>query len=106
MRAGKLNCRITIQRKTAGEDEWGNPLPQGWEDIASVWADFRHKSGAETIRADAEISTVRASVRIRWRTDIDAGMRVRVNGAYYDIEAVLADMAKREYVDIVCKRVT
>lgn len=106
MQAGRLNRRCTIQRKTADEDEWGTPLPQGWEDVASVWADFRHKSGSETIRADAETSTVRASVRIRWRTDVNAGMRIKVGDALYDIEAVLPDFQGHVFVDLVCKRVT
>lgn len=105
MKAGNLNTRVTIQQRTSGVDDWGSPLPEAWQDVASVWADFRHKSGSETIRADAETSTVRASVRIRWRSDIDAGQRIRVGGAFYDIEAVLPDLAGRVFVDLVCKRV-
>lgn len=106
MDPGQLRTRITIQKRGGGTNSWGEPDPDSWTDVATVWSDFRHKSGVETIRADAEVSTVRASVRIRWRTDVDAGMRLKVGDAYYLIEAVMPDMQRRVFVDLVCKRVT
>ena len=102
MRAGQLRHRITIQRKTGGKDAWGTPIPDAWEDVAKVWADIRHQSGSESIRAGADVSIVRASVRIRWRTGIDAGMRVLYQGQAYDIEAVLPG-GDRQHLDLVCK---
>lgn len=105
MRAGALRHRITIQRKTEAKDEWGTPIPGGWEDVALVWADIKHQSGSESIRAGADVSIVRASVRIRWRTGIDAGMRVLYQGQAYDIEAVLPG-GNRQHLDLVCKLVS
>lgn len=102
MRAGELRDRITIQRKTAAADAWGTPEPQGWEDVAKVWSNVRHQSGSESIRAGADVSIVRASIRIRWRTGIDAGMRVLHVGQVYDIEAVLPGVG-RQHVDLVCR---
>ena len=103
--AGNLRDRITIQRKTGGKDAWGTPLPEAWVDFHSLWASVRHQSGAESIRSGADTSVVKASIRVRWRADLDASMRVLHLGMTYDIEAVLPG-AKREYVDLVCKRVT
>ncbi len=105
MQAGQLRDRITIQRKTQGTDSWGAPLPEAWEDYASVWANIRFLSGTESIKAGADVSVVRASIRIRWRQDVTAGMRVLHAGAVYDIEAVLPG-ARREYVDLQAKRVS
>ena len=102
MQAGSLNSKITIQRKTAAAATWGTPEPQGWEDVAKVWSNVRHQSGSESIRAGADVSIVRASIRIRWRTGIDAGMRVLFGGQIFDIEAVLPG-ADRTYIDLVCK---
>lgn len=102
MRAGELRDRITIQRKTAAADAWGTPEPQGWEDHAKVWSNVRHQSGSESIRAGADVSIVRASIRIRWRAGIDAGMRVLHVGQVYDIEAVLPGVG-RQHVDLVCR---
>lgn len=105
MQAGRLNTRCVIQRRTGGTNDWGEPLPEGWETHATVWANVKHLSGSEAIKADAEVSTVRASIRIRHRSDITAGMRVLIGLAVYDIEAVLSDTARREFVDLACKAV-
>ena len=105
MQAGRLNSKITIQRKTAAADAWGTPEPQGWEDHAKVWSNVRHQSGSESIRAGADVSIVRASVRIRWRTGIDAGMRVLYQGQAFDIEAVLPG-GNRQHLDLVCRLVS
>ena len=106
MKAGTLRDRIHIQRKTGGEDEWGTPQPAGWENITvqRLAADVQHRSGLSTIKADADVSIVRASIRIRRRADVDAGMRVLVGPAIYEIEAVQPG-ATREFVDLVCKRI-
>lgn len=105
MQAGKLTERITIQRPTGARDEWNTPRPQAWKDVASVWADIRHQSGSESIRAGVDVSIVRASIRIRWRTGIDASMRVLYQGQAFDIEAVLPG-GNRQHIDLVCKLVS
>lgn len=105
MQAGRLNTRCVIQRRTGGTNDWGEPLPEGWETHATVWANVKHLSGSEAIKADSEVSTVRASIRIRYRSDITAGMRVLIGTVVYDIEAVLPDMVQRKHVDLVCKLV-
>lgn len=106
MDAGLLRNRITIQRKGAATDAWGQPLPESWEDVAMVWANIRHQSGSESIKSDKPTSEVRASIRIRWRGGIDAGMRVLHGSMVYSIEAVLPDAVGRVHVDLVCRQVT
>jgi len=103
--AGKLNQRVTVQRPAAGEDARGQPLT-GWQDVVSLWASVLHKKGLEEVKSDAPTSLVRASIRIRWRTDIDATMRVLVGSAVYQVKAVLPDLVQREHVDLVCEIVT
>ena len=101
--ADKLTTRIAIERRTSAQDEWQQPIPDAWAPVAMLWGNVRHLSGSEAIKADAVTSTVRASIRIRWRTGIDAGMRVKVGAAVYEIKAVLPEMARREHVDLVCE---
>ena len=105
MDAGLLRNRVTIQRRGAGENGWGEPDPDSWTDVVTVWANIRHQSGSESIKSDKPTSEVRASIRIRWRTGIDAGMRVVHGATVYGIEAVLPDVVGREHVDLVCKQV-
>lgn len=102
MRAGTLSRRVTLQAKTGGVDPIGQPLPESWQDVATVWANIRFTSGLEAIKADAETSIAKASIRIRYR-QVDAGMRVIYHGKAYEIKAVLPDEAGRVYVDLVCE---
>lgn len=103
MRAGNLKRRGTIQKMDTTEDDWGMPV-SGWVDVASVWADIKHVSGLETIKSGVDVSVVKASIRIRRRTDVTAGMRFVADGKVYDIRAVLDDVNDRRYCDLVCEQ--
>lgn len=102
MRAGTLNVRVTVQQLAAGVDALGQPV-QTWSDVATLWANVRHSSGVESIKADVIRTVVRASVRIRYRTDINAGMRVVAGVQTYNIVTVLPDIGGKEYTDLVCE---
>ncbi len=102
--AGQLNRRITISRRVTGQDSWGQPATT-WETVATVWAHFlapRGRAAAEEIAAGRELSATPYSVRIRYRTGIDSGMRVTEGADVYTIAQVLPDVAGRVYVDLVC----
>lgn len=101
MDPGKLSRLVTLQQPAAGQDELGQPL-DGWTDLATVWADVRHQTGLEAVRANAEQGKVQASIRIRWRTDLHTGLRVLVDGRPYNIKAVLPG-ATRQHVDLACE---
>lgn len=105
MRAGDLNRRITIQRRGTATDAWGSPVPgaENWVEVGKTSAIIKTLSGLGAIKADAQASTVKASIRVRWRTDLTAGMRVLHGGTVYDVQAVLPDVAGREHVDLVCE---
>lgn len=102
MQAGRLNRRVTLQQPGTTTDELGQPIP-GWTDVATLWADIRMKSGLEAIKAGAPVSVVQASIRVRYRAGITAGMRVVHNLQAYNIVAVMPDVGGREYVDLVAE---
>lgn len=104
--AGSFPHQIHIQRKTGSKDGWDTPVPEAWENITAkpIWANVKYLSGTESIKADASVSVVRASVRIRWRAGVTAGMRVVHGADTLDIEAILPGTG-RQHVDLVCKRV-
>lgn len=104
MQAGKLNRRITLQSRTATQDAAGQPV-ETWSDVANVWAEIRHPSGLSAIKGDGDVSIVKASIRIRYRADVDAGMRIEHGASLYDIKAVLPDDVSRTHLDLVCVRV-
>ena len=105
MQAGRLNRRCTLQSPSQSVDELGQPIPV-WTDVATLWADIRMKSGLESIKAGASVSVVQASIRVRYRAGITAGMRIVHNLQAYNIVAVLPDVGAREYVDLVCQVVS
>ncbi|MCR6477529.1 head closure protein [Variovorax phage VarioGold] len=98
---GKLRHLVTIKRPI-GRDTAGQPQT-GSVEVATVWADVRHPNGLETIKSDAELSIVKASIRIRYLDGIVAGMWVEHDGETYDIRAVLKDPTGRRYLDLVCQ---
>lgn len=102
MQAGRLSRRCTLQAPGTTQDELGQPIP-GWTDVATVWADIRMESGLESIKAGAPVSVVQASIRVRYRAGITAGMRIVHNLQAYNITAVMPDVGAREYIDLVCE---
>lgn len=102
MRIGDLNSRVTIKQHVTGQDEIGQPVDV-WEDVATVWANIKNRSGSEAIRADKEVSTVQASIRVRKRSDITAAMRAYHGAVIYEIKAVLPDEVSRDKMDLVCE---
>jgi len=105
MQAGRLNRRVTLQSPSQSVDEIGQPIP-GWTDVATLWGDIRMKSGLEAIKAGAPVSVVQASIRVRYRAGITAGMRIVHNLQAFNIVAVMPDVGGREYVDLVAEVVS
>jgi SPP1 family predicted phage head-tail adaptor len=104
--AGRMNRRVTIQRKSGTVDSWGQPNIS-WIDVATVWARVLTITGSgfvnnEMITGGTEVSRTTASIRVRMRRDIDAGMRVVLGESIYDIRAVLPDEEGNEYLDLAC----
>lgn len=107
MQAGKLNRRVLIQYLGDGQDELGQPV-QTWLNLVQtgdgkIWANVRFQTGSESNRADQPVSVAKASIRIRRRTDVTAGMRVVLDSTIFDIRAVLQDEESRERLDLACE---
>lgn len=101
-----LNSRIEIRQMVQLRDTAGQPIGSDWVLVGKAWADIRHPSGSESIRADRPTSTVLASMKVRQRADIAAGMRVLHGGRTYTIDAVLPDEQSRMHMFLVCKAST
>lgn len=104
MRAGTLNSFVTVEYRSGEQDEAGQPVDE-WVELAGMWANIKNRTGAETIRADQESSVVRTSIRVRYREDITADMRVVHRERVYEIKAVLPAEDDLDRVDLVCENV-
>lgn len=106
MRAGELRHRITLQRATEARDSFGQAV-KTWSDVATVWASVEPLRGREFLDARQLQREISAHITIRWRDDVDAGMRVRWTDPagtahLYDIEAVLPDATHRRVLTLMC----
>ena len=102
MHSRDLKSLIVIQTLQTGEDALGQPVTT-WATFKVVRANIRYLNGIETIKANAQTSVVKASIRIRRRTDITASMRVVCNAITFQINAVLPDEKDREHVDLLAE---
>lgn len=106
MDAGRLNNRVEIQHKIQGIDSVGATV-YDWVTLCCVWANIRHISGAEAIKADAVQSISKVSICIRSRTDIifTSAMRVLYKKNIYEIKSVLPDNYDKAYLYLICEQV-
>jgi SPP1 family predicted phage head-tail adaptor len=102
LNAGTLNARVVIQQRASGQDAVGQPSAT-WSTLATVWANVRHPTGNEAMRADKDISINAVRVRIRRRTDVTPAMRLTHGSATYQIKAVLPDTQRLEFTDLLCE---
>lgn len=104
LHAQKLNRRVTIERKVVVQNTWGQAADV-WVEYCRLWAHVRMVNGAGFVSSEmeaggTEVSRTVASIRVRKTTGLQAGMRVRLGDAIYDIRAVLPDEQDRRYVDL------
>lgn len=100
--SANLRHKVAIQALSGAVDDLGQPIAV-WSTIAEPWVDIQHLNGMSAIKADADHSVVMASIRLRYRTGLNAGMRVVHGATVYEIEAVLPDERGRVYLDLACK---
>lgn len=100
MKAGALRHRVILQTLNVGQDAIGQPVTT-WADTATLWADVRYLSGLSAIKAGADVSLSKVSIRLRYRA-VTAGQRIKHGTIVYDIQAVLPD-ARKVYVDLVAE---
>lgn len=106
MSAGKLNRRITVQRRSAGLDAYGQPS-LGWTSLLEVWADIQPIGGREKLRAMAYESTITHSVTVRFQSAfmpvIEAdGWRILYGSRIFQISAAIDKDDKRQYIVFDC----
>ena len=97
-----MNDRVELLKRATGRDGAGQPV-ESWPVLRGVWANVKFQSGAEVMRANADVSIVKCSIRIRAVRDVDSSMRARHKGVVYDIQAVLPDSNNRDFMFLACE---
>jgi len=96
----KLPHRIDLQQRAASVDAIGQPSTN-WVSVGLLWASVRHLTGLSAIKAGADTSSSKVSIRIRQRA-VDAGQRIVYGSQVFDILAVLPN-GKNTFIDLVCE---
>ncbi len=102
MRAGRLDRRVTLQRRVITRDAAGGAI-ETWTSAFSCWAERRDVRGSERLEAGAEVATHEATFRIRWRAGIDATWRLVEGTVAWDVEGI-AELGRRDGLELTCRR--
>lgn len=103
MRAGKLDRRVTIQRKTVTESGSGEPI-EAWNDLATVWAQARPNRGDERFSTMQVVGSAVTTFVVRFRADLAVTVldRLGYDGKTWDILDV-RELGRREGWEIDAK---
>jgi len=79
----------------------GGGYSASWSTVANVWASIEPISGADVFGPDASESRARYRIVLRRRTDVIAGMRVRIENRAFVIRAVLDDGPLSQFMTLL-----
>lgn len=90
MRSGQLRHRcVLMQAQTITRP--GGGITESWVELGKRWAEISIPTGRLAPMADRLEATVTAEIKIRYRSDVIAGMRLTCSRGTYLVEAVLPD---------------
>lgn len=69
MRAGTIDRKITIQRKTSDTSNSGEPI-ETWSDLSTRWASIRPLTGTERLSGENLVAKEQVEFRTRWSAAI------------------------------------
>lgn len=101
MRAGALRYQGALQSRGTTQDSYGAPAVT-WTTIATVPVALIPLSGRELLAAEAIKSEVNVEIHLRYRSDVTAQQRFVVDGANYNIHAVLDEDGRRRHLICLC----
>jgi len=91
IKAGVLRHRIDIEQLTITQDSSGDAV-RSWSALhSSVPASIEPLSARDFIAASAVQSQIVARITIRYRSGLNASMRLNHNGTIYNISGILPD---------------
>ncbi len=103
MRAGKLNKRCTIERPTEGRDSSGGEVKTWHTILTNVAVAYVPLNGREYYAAQQLQSEVTARFEMRFHNLIDERCRVKFEGTYYEIIAVIDIDGNHQEHHLMCR---
>lgn len=103
MRAGQLNRRISLQHKQDFKNDAGD-IVKSWAELSKTWARKIDISGRELEAAMAISPEVAVKFLVRYREDVEHGMRIVLEGKAYHVISALDKKGSRDELQIYCSR--
>ena len=97
---GQMSARLDLEMRDDAGDGQGGIVP-GFAPVTSLWARIEPVSVNEEERADANVFTVTHRIWIRFRDDVQAGMRFRKGARVFTVRAFHDPGETRRY--LVCR---
>lgn len=118
IRAGTLDFKIALQRKTDSYSSTGEPI-ETWSVLAERWAELRPVTGDERNASEQWIAREQTRFTVRWSADIDdlspldqvicpaadAGNSPISSRSIYDIISVFEEGRHEKLVVVAARRV-
>mgnify|MGYP001076774464 CR=1 FL=1 len=82
---GKLNRRVTIQRKVEGRNGRGARIDPSWSDVGTVWAEDVPKASREYYRAAQVKGDMTHMIRMWYRSGVTSEHRLKLGATVLDI---------------------
>lgn len=101
LRAGLLDRRIRLQRRSAVPDTYGQAVEK-WDDIATVWARVEPIAGREPFGQQQFVAKGDVRFTIRFRNDLTPLDRIVYGEREYDVLSVL-EVGRGEALQIVAE---
>lgn len=101
--AARLNKRVTFFNPP-GQIVNGWPS-QDWTSYKKLWAEVKSQKGYKVFNSDATQWQGKRIVGIRYRNDIHEEMRVEIAGKLYEIESLVNDDERNQWLTIIVTEV-
>jgi SPP1 family predicted phage head-tail adaptor len=104
MRSGELRHRITFKVNTPTVNSFGEYVDT-YADSITVWGADRPLSGTRLFQAQQLNSDVKGEVEIRYRSDIEASMKMVIDSRTLEILSIINPSQRNEKLLIMYKEV-
>jgi len=100
MKIGDLRHRITFQKPIKTPDGYkGHAV--NWQDVVTVWASIEPLTGREYFYAHQIKNEVSHRLRVRYRADITAEMRIKHGEKIIEIESIIDMQERHQFLEVL-----
>lgn len=106
--SARFERRVTLLAPLAVKDPRFNTAVKSWGEVATVFAQVLDMPPAneEALADGVDLRQRPCRIRIRWRADVTADMRVRYQGRVLEIVGGPAELGRRELLELLCQEVS